>query len=362
MTTTSTLTHRLTSLSKPGCPFTLIKCPLGCADCVGGLQRKNYKAHISDNFDKFLSHVRSVKLENTQFKAQMEIAKREKLYLDQENTQLKVQMANNEGEKLYLEQRVVELEAKVGELRKRNERLKSKNKGLEKEVKEVKELFSSIEGDNQYLQQVVTESETKIGKLNEINRGLGLKNRGFENEIRMKQLVIASNPQPGQPSSNQHSITHIPGTYKPSGADFTMTDFEEYRRDNDKWYSPPFYTHPNSYKMCLSVVPNGIGRGKGTHLPVYVYLMKGEFDGQLEWPFKGDITIKLVNQEEDKDHIVATVNFNGNTPKECCQRVITEERSDNGWGISRFLPNADLRPKYLKNDCIKLCVKKVELF
>ena len=52
-----------------GCPYTPIKCPLSCADCVEGLPRKNCKAHVSDNFDKLLSHVRSVEEENTQFKA-----------------------------------------------------------------------------------------------------------------------------------------------------------------------------------------------------------------------------------------------------------------------------------------------------
>ena len=96
-----------------GCPYTLIKCPLNCAGCIEGVLRKNCKAHVRDNFDKFLSRVRSVELENTQLKAQIGNVEREKLYLDQENAQLKVQMVNNEGE----------LEAKVRELEEKNERL-----------------------------------------------------------------------------------------------------------------------------------------------------------------------------------------------------------------------------------------------
>jgi hypothetical protein len=35
-----------------------------------------------------------------------------------------------------------------------------------------------------------------------------------------------------------------------------MTNFEEYKKDNDIWFSPHFYTHPNGYKMCLGVVAN----------------------------------------------------------------------------------------------------------
>ena len=74
--------------------------------------------------------------------------------------------------------------------------------------------------------------------------------------------------------------------------------------DNDKWFPPPFYTHPNSYKVCLLVYVNGDGLGKGTHLSVHVCLMWGEFNNQLRWPFRGSVTIQLVNQEEDRDHLV----------------------------------------------------------
>ena len=75
-----------------------------------------------------------------------------------------------------------------------------------------------------------------------------------------------------------------------------------------------FLHHPNGYKMCLSVNANGEGSGRGTHLTVFVCLMPGEFDNQLKWPFRGKITVKLVNQEEDKDHVVETMNFTSRTP------------------------------------------------
>ena len=73
-------------------------------------------------------------------------------------------MANNEGEKLFLEQKVVELEAKVGELK---ELLELKAKDLEREVQERDEQLCSVEGDNQYLQQQITQLQTKVSKLDE---------------------------------------------------------------------------------------------------------------------------------------------------------------------------------------------------
>ena len=47
-----------------------------------------------------------------------------------------------------------------------------------------------------------------------------------------------------------------------------------------------------------------------THVSVYVYLMKGEYDSRLVWPFRGDITIQLVNHNNDQDHHEWTVPFN----------------------------------------------------
>ena len=114
--------------------------------------------------------------------------------------------------------------------------------------------------------------------------------------------------------------------------------------------------------MCLRVDANGNGRYKGTHLSVLVCLMRGEFDDQLNWPFRGKITVKLVNQEEDSDHVVKTVDFTSSVPQEyCCKRVMAEG-SGRGWGYGQFLPLTELQPKYLKNDCIKLCIKRVEMF
>ena len=184
-----------------------------------------------------------------------------------------------------------------------------------------------------------------------------LEQRMSKLEEKVKELV-ASKPHPlGQ---SQRPDGRITGTVKPIRAEFIMNDFMEYKRDSDSWYSPHFYTHSNGYKMCLRVFANGNGSGHGTHLSVFVYLMQGEFDNQLKWPFQGNITVKLVNQEEDRDHVIET--FYSKNAGERCERVMTNERVENGWGIGQFLSHAELQPKYLKNDCIKLCVKKIDLY
>ena len=152
----------------------------------------------------------------------------------------------------------------------------------------------------------------------------------------------------------------ITGTYTPVDAKFTMDNFDKHKRDKDTWYSPHFYTHPNGYKMCLRVDANGNASGRGTHLSVFVCLMQGEFDDQLKWSFKGNITIQLVNQEEDIDHVTKT--FYSRSAGKRCERVMSKKHIDNAWGIGRFLSHAELQPKYLKNDCIKFYIKIIDLY
>ncbi|KAJ7317314.1 hypothetical protein JRQ81_003476 [Phrynocephalus forsythii] len=47
-----------------------------------------------------------------------------------------------------------------------------------------------------------------------------------------------------------------------------------------------FYTSRYGYKVCLKLFLNGDGTGFGTHLSLFLVLMKGEYDFQLKWPFQ----------------------------------------------------------------------------
>ena len=185
--------------------------------------------------------------------------------------------------------------------------------------------LQSVQGEKQRLEQRLTELEGEV--------------------VQLKQA--------------QHVASH---TGQPIGpVEFTMTNFEQYKNSEQLWLSPPFYTHPHGYKMCLRVWPNGFGGGKGTHLGVTVHMMRGEFDDHLKWPFRGNIFFVLLDQEGGKDrkNLVYVALFNA-TPLDT-QRVVGAEVNSNGRGKAKVVPLSDLQPKYLKNDCIKLVIIKVVL-
>ena len=142
--------------------------------------------------------------------------------------------------------------------------------------------------------------------------------------------------------------------------EFTMTNYEQHKLDDNEWISPPFYTHPKGYKMCMYVTANSYGEYDGTHTAVGVYLMKGEFDDQLKWPFRGAITIRLISQE-DEEYKETTLSYTGTEPDydEIASRVMTDVNTvENGQATRDFISHTDLKPKYLKNDCLKLSVHK----
>ena len=129
---------------------------------------------------------------------------------------------------------------------------------------------------------------------------------------------------------------------------------------------PGFYTHENGYKMCVNVDANGCGDAKGTHVSIFTYLMKGSYDNHLKWPFRGVVTIQIVNQAGDHNHIEKTIPYDDLTPDGNAGRVTSGERSP-GWGFDEFLAHSDLeynaakKTQYLKDNQLIIHVVKVEL-
>ena len=95
-------------------------------------------------------------------------------------------------------------------------------------------------------------------------------------------------------SSLQRHMTELQHHMHVVPVQLTLKDFNEHRRNSKEWISEPFYSNPRGYKMCLSVDANGYGECKGTHVSVFVHLMRGEFDNILKWPFRGTIIIHLL--------------------------------------------------------------------
>ena len=139
---------------------------------------------------------------------------------------------------------------------------------------------------------------------------------------------------------------------------FTMTDFAQHKRNKDTWYSPPFYTHPHGYKMCLKV------RCEEDSFFVGAPLMHGKFDDHLQWPFQKHVYIRPLNQFTDKNHICIVANFSFCPSYLNIGMRLTEgERQLKGRGEERpytaLDSQGDCTKAYIKDNTIHLQVSEV---
>ena len=138
------------------------------------------------------------------------------------------------------------------------------------------------------------------------------------------------------------------------------------KQTDEEVYLPPFYTHPHGYRMYVRVDPNGVGHRKGTHVSISTYMMRGPFDDYLKWPFRGEITIQIVNQVGDHDHMEKIIHYTDRTPDDTAGRVTGKEKADKGRGYhflahDKLQYNAERRTQYLKYNTLHIRVMKVTL-
>ena len=145
-----------------------------------------------------------------------------------------------------------------------------------------------------------------------------------------------------------------------------MPNFKQYKDNQDVWYSPPRHTHPGGYRFGIAVCADAGYDG----MKVYFYSVTGKFDRLLKQNANCTITVQLLNQERDQDHIIITGTFG--LPQMTVDKgyVISGPLgSMNTFGemVPINLPHRNLKYNamektcYLKNNCLLFRIAKVEL-
>ncbi len=135
-----------------------------------------------------------------------------------------------------------------------------------------------------------------------------------------------------------------------SGTVLKLENFSKYKQSNTNWLSDGFYSGLGGYKAKLNVLPNGKGQGEGNHLSAFVILTPGQYDDMVEWPFRGETTITLLNQFFDSDHQVMKMFFTESRPQE--GTVATHDHG--GLVLTYEQPNSSIydNAQYILNDTL----------
>lgn len=216
------------------------------------------------------------------------------------------------------------------------------------------------EGSNDHLRMVardfqlkLDEKDKRIASLERTLEEQKSKISTIQQELnQQKQLIQRQESKPAQTITPTKQSQANPATnrlpskvYSSPPVDFVMPDFPALKSSNRQWFSEPFYSSKEGYKMCLSVFANGIGIGRGTHISLFANMMRGEFDDNLSWPFRGSVFVQ-VRLDNRKEYYEVNLVFNPRSPQRACARVASSDKSPNpfGQGSVRFLSHAKVQP------------------
>ena len=308
------------------CPFEVVECPFNYAGCDEKVTRQSMPEHITQSVALHMS--------------------------------LQATSHQQELKKLY--RRINELEMKLEKAEKSHEaevaELKMTNKVLLDRIQDSKSKVATVGRDLKIAQdqRLKGHLNTLRGEIKKAQAETKLE-VSKEHQASLREEIKKVQMETSEQMKSNFEYLHCHAELVPFT--FTMPNFEQKKLLNTPWQSPSFYSH--GYKMCLSANANGYGDGMNSHVSVFVHMMKGDYDDQLKWPFRGDITIQILNQSgsEEHDTLILDVTDDDSFGK----RVIKGYYRSAGLGYPKFLPHTRLCPHYLKNDCLHLCVKEVKL-
>ena len=143
--------------------------------------------------------------------------------------------------------------------------------------------------------------------------------------------------------------------------DITVVNFASLLERNDVWSSRSFYSDIEGYRFVIGITPKGATDASGrVYVSIAAYLMRGEFDDKLRWPFRGRLTIQLLDQL-GSDHVTYVLDFSCSQCVRSCKRVPRWRHvAQHGLRHLRFISHDQLRPKYLNGDLLHFQVSKIE--
>ena len=216
------------------------------------------------------------------------------------------------------------------------------------EEKPLRKDLKTHEEDNQLHLKIIIERVAAQGnKITTLEARLS----SLERTMSHQQITSATGSQESLGCTTEATTNISPFT-------FNLINYQKHKEYDVTFYSPPFYTSPTGYKLCVRVDANGWSSGKGTHVSVFAHLMKGDNDDSLIWPFTGEVIVELINQLEpdtDTKHHKKVLTVPADSI--VSSRVVSRERGA-GWGTPEFIPHTELGGKptsscqYLKDNTL----------
>ena len=303
------------------CPLKVIECEFSYAGCGAELQRRIMSAHMKEGKEAHLSFVAQVnkkvpKLENV---------------MQQQADKIKQKEDQNKQQADQIKQKGDQIKKQGDLIKQQGDQIKQQGFQIKQQGEQIKQQGFQTKQDRDQMRQ---QREQIQQQGDQIKRQENLIS-ALMTKLQVGMDIIKTPP-----------------------VDIVMEDFEEHKKLGNAWHSPPFYSHVGGYKMCLTIFANGNGIGKGTHVSVFVQLMRGEFDDHLKWPFNGRITVQLKTEKKLSLPLSKNVFDIDEDVRDKYVRKPTERNK--AWGFPEYICHRDLcAGGYLKTNKLFFCVSKI---
>ena len=321
------------------CPYQFISCTNDCGEYV---QRKQLQYHLENDCPKRLIECQYCKADVPYQhikEGHLEICPRYPILCTNEgcgqSNRKKLHKWSCPKEIICCQYKTIGCDKKM----KREEQKEHNEQSMEEHLKMAMKEILELKKERAELREEIDELREEILELK--NKRVEFNDKLEETEAMLQAKISSS--QRGRLYQQMHHYIQL-------------CEFEEKKDNNEGWYSPGFYTSPGGYKMCLNIYAN-CNDGKGTHVSCFIFLMSGEYDNILEWPFQGEVTIELLNQLENGNHDKYVICFDESTPQECKNKVVGK-RYGEGWGYLQYIShsqlgyNSFLNCQYLKDNTL----------
>ena len=163
----------------------------------------------------------------------------------------------------------------------------------------------SIEKANRYVGNVRRLVETVQETVRRVERRI----ESIEHTLALRNVTLADLEE----YVRQQEFSSYDGKLLWKITEFARKRNEAVSGQQVSFFSPCFYTSRYGYKMCARIYLNGDGMGRGTHISVFLVVLRGQYDAILRWPFRQKVTFMLFDQD-NVQHVIEAFRPDPNSP------------------------------------------------
>jgi len=260
---------------------------------------------------------------------------------------------------------VSDLKKELQEVIEENKKLKGDLYLTQSQLKELTCKVSSLETSTLQLDIKVQDAErekneerSRIVRLEEMSQKVTrLERNQMKNSLKIEKF---SEDRDKQEEKMKLSIVSLGKQCTPQPPiHFTLHNFYYYKDYDFHWQSEPFYSFPKKYKFMVSIYPNGISKGKGTYLSLFVSILGGEHDSELDWPFRGTVFVEIYNYTLKKWQSRKPVQFEDTDNIGFTGRPEGLNATNPGLGFSQWLRLTELQQDCCHKGMVKFKVENI---